>query len=980
MQIVLSLSPITEHIYLPTACLVEEDEEKGLTHVLRKATLEVVASYGISLPPGWEKLLRAAEALSASQLEKKFKPSRARTATPLKTLLTQESTRKAVETYIYHALSQLLADAVNKGMPIAFQAERSALVQKTLLTPVSEPLVPHLFFRKTEHGIEYRLTLGTDTEQWAVGEHGVIPLTNTDPAWVAVRQQLFQVPGINGNMLRPFTRKTAVKVPAEQVKMYFQRFILKAASRAHVEAEGFEVRTVCSVQGGCIELIDNPFQEGVWKFGLFFFYEGVRVAYADRRTRITSLLHHMEGGDEVSVQVVQRNTAEEEALVRALRRLGFREENRYFYLPGYSHLSDVLDWLLQHRELLEAAGVQITAPMVAGRCLALLPHELTFTSAVAGDWFDVHGEVRIGSYSIPFRDFVPYLRSGNPYYPLDDSLYFRIPETWFEQYGTLAQHLHIEGQRLRLPKTLYALLGLPNSAQKNDNKLEFRPPDPESIAYAVPDTLKADLRPYQLYGVKWLIAHEQQGFGACLADDMGLGKTLQTIAFLLYLKQQDESNAKESMPYDQSTTGVFRQLSLFDSYQMEIRPLQALIILPTSLVFNWKRELERFAPSLFVYTHTGPGRSSDLRAIAGHDVVLTTYHTARQDLALLKKLVWRAIVLDESQQIKNRASEISKVVRSLQGRFKLSLSGTPIENALADLWTQMEFINPETLGSFREFRERFLIPIEKQKDEAAKQRLFEIVRPFFLRRTKEEVAPDLPPLSEQEFYSEMAPEQYQVYERTKSAMRNEILRLFDNPQTKARALNELMRLRQIANHPALVLPEANLSSGKFEDVLFHWENARRAGHKVLFFSSFEKHLRLFRQHFKAQGYAFAWLTGEIAEKERADEVMRFQNDPTVQAFFMTLKAGGVGLNLTAADYVFILDPWWNPAMEEQAVARAHRIGQERPVTVMRFIARRSIEEKILDLQKRKKQLRLQFFAISANLAELSREDVELLLE
>jgi len=401
--------------------------------------------------------------------------------------------------------------------------------------------------------------------------------------------------------------------------------------------------------------------------------------------------------------------------------------------------------------------------------------------------------------------------------------------------------------------------------------------------------------------------------------------------------------------------------------------------LPASLVFNWQRELAQFAPGLFVYAHAGPKRLKDIRAIAGHDVVLTTYHTARQDLNLLGKLEWRAIVLDESQQIKNRESELSKVVRALRGQFKVSLSGTPIENSLADLWTQMEFINPDTLGSFREFREAFLLPIEKSNDEAAKQRLFARIRPFFLRRTKEEVAPDLPALSEQVFYSEMTPTQHKQYEKTKSAVRNEILSLFDDPKTRVMALQALMRLRQLANHPALVEPETDLGSGKFDDVLAQWDTVQRAGHKVLFFSSFEKHLQLFRREFEQRRQPYAWLTGDTAVPERAREVGRFQDDPAVQAFFMTIKAGGVGLNLTAADYVFLLDPWWNPAVEDQAIARAHRIGQTRPVTALRFIARDTIEEKIRQLQERKKQLGLEFFAAGEEAPKLTREELETLL-
>ena len=346
---------------------------------------------------------------------------------------------------------------------------------------------------------------------------------------------------------------------------------------------------------------------------------------------------------------------------------------------------------------------------------------------------------------------------------------------------------------------------------------------------------------------------------------------------------------------------------------------------------------------------------------------------------MLDQVEWQAIVLDESQQIKNRESEVSKVVRALRGQFKISLSGTPIENSLADLWTQMEFINPDTLGSFRQFREAFLLPIEKTNDEVAKQRLFSRIRPFFLRRTKEEVAPDLPTLSEQVFFSEMQPAQQKLYEKIKSAVRNEILSLFDDPKTRVMALQALMRLRQLANHPALTEPDTDVGSGKFDDVLAQWDTVQRAGHKVLFFSSFEKHLQLFRREFERRGQPYAWLTGDTAMADRAREVERFQGDSAVQAFFMTVKAGGVGLNLTAADYVFLLDPWWNPAVEDQAIARAHRIGQTRPVTALRFLARGTIEEKIRQLQERKKQLGQAFFAAGADAPVLTRAELEMLL-
>ncbi|MEO6758593.1 MAG: DEAD/DEAH box helicase, partial [Saprospiraceae bacterium] len=384
-------------------------------------------------------------------------------------------------------------------------------------------------------------------------------------------------------------------------------------------------------------------------------------------------------------------------------------------------------------------------------------------------------------------------------------------------------------------------------------------------------------------------------------------------------------------------------------------------------------------PSLFVYVHTGPGRLKDARHLAGQDIVLTTYHTARQDLKLLEKVDWQFIILDESQQIKNHRSEVSKVVLGLRGRHKISLSGTPIENSLADLWAQMEFINPATLGSFAHFREQFVVPIEKQNNEAAQARLFSRIRPFFLRRTKEEVAPDLPALTEQVFYTELVPEQRKRYETLKSAKRNEILALFDDPKTRFAAIQALLRLRQLANHPVLMDGEYTGGSGKFDDVLAQWDTIRRAGHKVLFFSTFEQHLQLFKKVFEAEKQPYAWLTGDTPMPERAREVARFQEDPCVQAFFITLTAGGVGLNLTAADYVFLLDPWWNPAKEDQAIARAHRIGQERPVTALRFIARDTIEEKIRVLQDQKRKLGEGLFETGEDGPGWSREELEVLL-
>jgi SNF2-related domain/Helicase conserved C-terminal domain len=970
-QIVFNLYPCSETLYLPSANIVQADSGGQLLHVLQKATPATIVPYGFALTPDLQKLFDAIDALTPKNIEVKYKPFKAKTPPSLSHLLEDAVTKPAVEAYIHRLLDGFLGEIVRQNRPLTLDAERKTLAKDVLLTQAAEELIPHLSFKKTPDGIEYRLQLGTETERWDIQAHDVVPLTNTDPAWLLVGYTLFRAPGINGNMVRPFRKKAVLQIPADKERLYFRQFIAKSVRRSRVEAEGFRVVQTDALRATRLEIVENILEKRR-ALKLSFEYDGAIFNHGERRDRITSIeIPKDDAAGEISVHLICRNTAAEQQRAVFLKETKLYEAGGLFYVEGAEEdgFREVLDYLVQNGKTLGQAGFQVVPPEIDGKTLALLPGDLSVRSEAAGDWFDILGQVQVGDHSFPFHAFLHHLRRGDRFFRLPDDTWFLIPDAWFSRYGDLAQSVQeLPGDVLRLPKALYTVL---QGADPEAPEAYFPLIDPDAIEYTPSPDLKAELRPYQTRGVQWLIGHYRHGFGACLADDMGLGKTLQTIALLLYAKAEGGGLKAKG--------GGNLQLDLFAQYQEEIRPLRALIILPASLVFNWQRELAKFAPSLYVYIHTGPKRLKDARALAGHDATLTTYHTARQDLALLEKVDWQFIVLDESQQIKNRESEVSKVVRSLKGKHKISLSGTPIENSLADLWTQMEFINPATLGSFKSFREQFLIPIEKQNDEQAKTRLFGRVRPFFMRRTKEEVAPDLPALTEQVFYTEMSTEQKKCYEQIKSAVRNEILSLFDDPKTRFMALQALLRLRQIANHPVLADRAYTGDSGKFEDVWAQWDTVRRSGHKVLFFSSFVEHLRLFQTIFEREKMPYAWLTGETAPADRAREVTRFQDDASVQAFFMTVKAGGVGLNLTAADYVFLLDPWWNPAAEDQAVARAHRIGQERPVTALRFIARDSIEEKIRQLQERKKLLGKALFATGAEAPELSREDLEGLL-
>ncbi|WP_091407725.1 DEAD/DEAH box helicase [Aquimarina amphilecti] len=524
---------------------------------------------------------------------------------------------------------------------------------------------------------------------------------------------------------------------------------------------------------------------------------------------------------------------------------------------------------------------------------------------------------------------------------MDNDTVFIIPLEWMTRYKQLANFGKVTEDSILVNKGNYTLL----KEIVNPNELEIN--DIVDVEYKPSSKLKATLRPYQEEGVKWLVKHQQNQLGACLADDMGLGKTLQTIATLVF--------SKEQLKAEQSTPKTVR-LDLF-SDPLEIKTyLKALIVLPSSLVFNWAQEILKFAPHLTITKYIGSDRKKIIPYLETYDIILTTYTTLSKDISALQKTAFTYLITDESQQIKNKESKIFKAINDINAEHKISLSGTPIENSLSDLWSQMEFINPGMLGSFPFFKDHFKIPIEKHQNSERIEELKTLIEPFILRRTKEQVAKDLPELSEQIIYTEMLDSQEKEYESQKSAARNLLLGIDPIATNKIHVLNTLTKLRQLANHPKLFDNTSNDSSGKFNDVSSYLETLAKANKKVLIFSSFVSHLEVYQNWCAIQNISFVSLTGQTKSSDREKIVNEFQENESISMFFISLKAGGVGLNLTKASYVVLLDPWWNPFIEKQAIARAHRIGQKNNVMVTRFITKNTIEEKILQLQERKKNL------------------------
>ncbi|WP_317040474.1 DEAD/DEAH box helicase [Hymenobacter coccineus] len=574
----------------------------------------------------------------------------------------------------------------------------------------------------------------------------------------------------------------------------------------------------------------------------------------------------------------------------------------------------------------------------------------------AGDWFDVRGTVYFGDIAVPFIRLRGHILQRRREFRLPNGQVAIIPEAWFTDYLELFAFGEEQDETLSLRRHHLALVADLHSNELATvtlgRKLEKLRDFAEVEDHPLPVGFRGELRSYQKAGYNWLRFVQDYHFGGCLADDMGLGKTVQTLAML---QQRAESGAAQGAA--------------------------SLLALPTSLVYNWLNEAQKFTPSLRMLVYTGTYRTKDVAQFADYDVVLTSYGIVRLDAELLASYRFDYVILDESQAIKNPSSTTSQAVRQLRSKHRLILTGTPVENSTMDLWSQMSFINPGLLGTQAFFRKEFLKPIEQHRDEGRTRRLHALIKPFILRRHKEQVAKELPAKTEQLSYCDMTAEQAKAYEETKSFYRNKILQNLDEhgpASTQFLLLQGLTRLRQMANHPHLADATYTHESGKLREVLRMLRNVVDEGHKVLVFSQFVQHLALVRAALDERQLPYAYLDGNT--RDRAAEVARFQETDALQIFLISLKAGGVGLNLTAADYVFLLDPWWNPAVEAQAVDRAHRIGQQRPVFVYKFITQHTVEEKILALQQRKLNLVSELIATDeAVIKTLTRADIEELL-
>ena len=575
------------------------------------------------------------------------------------------------------------------------------------------------------------------------------------------------------------------------------------------------------------------------------------------------------------------------------------------------------------------------------------------------DWFDAKVEIEFGTQRVGIIDIKKALAAKQSFVQLGDGSLGILPDEWLKRYSLLFKVGEGKSNQLRLSKyhmsvidELYENRDATELSFALDEKFERLREFKSIPEVEAPVELQPILRPYQTSGYQWLSYLNDVGWGGILADDMGLGKTVQALTMLQHYKTVEGK-------------------------------LKALVVCPTTLIYNWQNEVKKFTPSLTYHIHHGSIRSRTAEELLQHDIIITTYGTLRSDIQLLLKIVFDYVILDESQAIKNPSSKVTKAASLLAARNRLCMSGTPLQNNTFDIFAQMNFLNPGLLGSMEFFRNEFATPIDKFGEQEQKDHLRKLLYPFILRRTKEQVAKDLPEKTETILFCEMEDEQRKIYEAYRNSYRDKIMGTIDQQgidKSQLTILQGLMKLRQICDSPAILNEEDKYPNHSIKlDELTREITENIGEHKALIFSQFLGMLGLIKAKLKEQEIPFEYFDGSTSAPDREKAIQNFQNNDECRVFLISLKAGGVGLNLTAADYVYIVDPWWNPAVEQQAIDRTHRIGQTKNIFAYRMICIDTIEDKILQLQERKKTLAKELIADDTSFVKaLSKADVEYL--
>ncbi len=714
-----------------------------------------------------------------------------------------------------------------------------------------------------------------------------------------------------------------ISLSKDEYNVFISDYLAKLPIFPYLEfPPGIEVQELTEITGKRLYLEEMDEQLVV---SLSILYENVEVSF----NQATDQFLHFDKKNKQIIRVRRQRELEESIRDKVVA------SNIIEDTPGlfYANFENALDWLFDGLPKLVRAKFEIMGEESLARFrVNRRKPKINMALSSEVDWFDLNLEIDFDGIGLTLEELKKALQKEKKFVRLRNGSIAQLPEKLIRKLQYLIEFGQTSDGNIRFRdhhlSFVDKLLDEADkrevdefSQQKIDRLQEFT----RIKTFKIPKNLRGELRDYQKAGYNWLNFLKEFSFGGCLADDMGLGKTVQTLCFI-----QNEINNKN---------------------------LPILIVSPTSVLFNWQREIEKFTPDIKFVLHYGTKRSRDIRALRNKTLILTTYGHLRRDINFLKDIDFHYVILDESQNIKNPQSETAQAARNLNSKNRLALTGTPVENNTMDLWSQFSFLSPGLLGSQSFFKETFMRPIEKEQDVQAADTLKKLIFPFILRRTKDEVAKELPPKVESVIYSPMSDAQQKIYDQVREAYRNSIIKDIETKglnKSTMRVLEGLTKLRQVACHPHLVDNSFNEEAGKFEALKLMIDDIISEDHKVLVFSQFVRMLTIIREHFEEQAIDYSYLDGST--KDRAGAVDKFQNDDHIKIFLISLKAGGIGLNLTAADYVIHYDPWWNPAVEMQAIDRAHRIGQTKKVFAYKLISKDSVEEKILQLQVQKKEL------------------------
>jgi non-specific serine/threonine protein kinase len=754
------------------------------------------------------------------------------------------------------------------------------------------------------------------------------------------------------HLVEKFLPTGKMSVQEEEWSKTLNGFIMPLAKEHKVD---FDKSLVQEIKDGNPEVKLFLLEKGDFLvFQPSFSYKGFETKTRDRDEMIVPQ------GDKVLV--VHRNREKENEFIQKLQNLHssfvFNEDSGTLALKGADVLKN--NWFF----LFVDAMKEMKTPVFGFDALknfrfnTAKPQTKIFISSNT-DWFDAKVDILFGDQKVTVAEVKRALANKQQFVQLNDGTLGILPEEWLKKYSLLfrvgegkTDSLKLSRYHLSVVDELYETRDEEELIVKLEEKYENLRQFNQIKEIEPSNHLKMILRPYQVAGYQWLNYLKDIKWGGILADDMGLGKTVQALSFMEYFKKE---NGK----------------------------LKALVVCPTTLIYNWENEIKKFTPELTYKIHHGGTRTRTKEELTDHDVTITTYGTLRSDIKLLVSVEFDYVILDESQAIKNPSSKVTKAAGLLNAKNRLCMSGTPLQNNTFDIFAQMNFLNPGMLGTMEFFRQEFAIPIDKFGEQDRKEHLKKILYPFILRRTKEQVAKDLPEKQEMILFCEMEEEQRNIYDAYRNDFRNQILGTIETQgiqKSQLTILQGLMKLRQICDSPAILNEQEKFENHSIKlDELAREITENIGDHKALIFSQFLGMLALIKAKLDELGVKYEYFDGSTSAPDRQTAIESFQNNDEVRVFLISLKAGGVGLNLTAADYVYIVDPWWNPAVEQQAIDRTHRIGQTKNIFAYRMICKDTIEDKILQLQEKKRALAKDIISDDASFVKaLTREDVEYL--